>query len=79
MAYETYPKKSGQGKSGATSGWGSGTGVSYPGKSLASKQDDTGTVHCSVNSGNGASPPGSSYPKGRLGCEQFPELAGLPS
>ena len=79
MAYETYPKRSGQGKDGSIGGWSDGHGVSYPGKKLASSRDDTETVHVTLNRGNSASAPGKTYPKGRCGKDQFPALAGLPS
>ena len=79
MSYETYPKKSSQGKAGSKSGWTEGLGVSYPGKKLAGKRDDTDTVHCSVNTGGSGGPAAATYPKRNCGKDQFPALAGLPS
>lgn len=76
--YETYPKRSGQGKAGSVSGWTEGYGVSYPGKKLAAKRDDTDTVHCSVNKGGSGGPAKATYPKRNLGKDQFPALSGLP-
>lgn len=43
MAYETWPKRPGQGKAGSISGWPNGNGTSYPDKA-ANTRDDTGTV-----------------------------------
>ena len=76
--YETFPKKSGQGKSGSKSGWMDGNGTKYPGGKPKS-EDMTNTVKLNMQKCGGGSAAGKSYPKHKGYGSMFPELNGLPS
>ena len=76
--YETYPSKKHCKRYGKASISGPSGGTAYPGKSLPGTQDDTGSSHIK-QAGNGAGSVGGAYPKGRCGCDGFPNLNGLPS
>lgn len=76
--YETYPKKSSAGKAGSKSGWGNGDGTRYPG-TMPTKEDDTKTVKCNMQKGNGQKAPSNDYPKNPGYGGMFDALNGLPS
>jgi len=78
MAYEMYPSKSGQGKLNSIGGWPSGNGTKYPG-GMPTKKDDTGTVKCHLQKGNGKSPAAEDYEKNPGYGGMFSNLNGLPS